>query len=223
MNAETKAFIADLVTALDWSSWVTAIATLTLAGLTFVYVVLTRRISDHQSDPCVIVSVVHDEDRSSILQLVVKNVGTGVAYDIRFNFSRPLPLNAWGVSLDGAEGSETMTSGPLIDGIPALGPGETRKTDWGQYGGLMKALAEGPIIAICSFRKANKTMPPTRNILEVASFIGTVAAETPVARIAHTLERMERDTKAISKSLGRIQRRYTAAADDGHRNIHNEA
>jgi hypothetical protein len=52
---------------LDWSAWVTALATLVLAVLTFVYVRLTKKILDAQSDPCVILTVVHDEDRTTIL------------------------------------------------------------------------------------------------------------------------------------------------------------
>ena len=41
----------------------------------------------------------------------------------------------------------------IIDGIPALGPGECRKIDWGQYNGLMAALGNEPIVATCKFRE----------------------------------------------------------------------
>jgi len=51
--------IAEVMAGLDWSAWVTALATLVLAILTFVYVRLTKKILDAQSDPCVVLTVVH--------------------------------------------------------------------------------------------------------------------------------------------------------------------
>ena len=45
-----------------------------------------------------------------------------------------------------------MSEGPLMNGIPALGPGECRKIDWGQYGGLKEAIGDSKIIATCYFK-----------------------------------------------------------------------
>ncbi len=63
--------IYTLSASIDWSASITAIATIVLAILTFKYVRLTREILDSQSDPCIIVSSVHDNDRSSIIQMVL--------------------------------------------------------------------------------------------------------------------------------------------------------
>jgi len=90
-----------------------------------------------------------------------------------------------------------MTTGPLINGIPALGPGETRKIDWGQYGGLMAAIGDTEIIATCRFRKNNKEMPPTKCPLDVKSFKGTISTEAPIAKTARELEK-------ISKSIQKV-------------------
>jgi hypothetical protein len=105
----------------------------------------------------------------------VKNVGSGLAHDIHFNFSRPIPAKAWGMDVESAQLVESMTSGPLIDGIPTLGPGEERRIDWGQYWGLIKNLGEELITAEISFKKKEKTMPVVKCILDVKSFQGTVA------------------------------------------------
>ena len=137
MENELIKMISDISSSIDWSAWVTAIATLILAILTFIYVKLTRRILSSQSDPCVVLTVVHDENRPTILQLVVKNVGTGIAYDVHFGFSQPIPAKAWGLTTDKAKQTALMNDGPLINGIPALGPGESRKIDWGQFGGRL--------------------------------------------------------------------------------------
>lgn len=179
------------------SDWIITFATLVLAVLTGIYVWLTRRILNAQSDPRVIITVVHDEDRTSMLQLVVKNIGTGIAYDIRFEFSRPLPAEAFGLSEEEAKQPEEMTDGPLIDGIPALGPGECRKIDWGQYGGLKKALGDSPIVATCRFKKQEKEMKPIICQLDVESFKGTSAAKSKPTQTVDALEK-------ISKSLNRI-------------------
>lgn len=98
MQQSVIEFLRSIITALDWSDWVTSIATLILAILTFLYVRLTSKILTSQSDPCVVVTVVHDKDRPSILQLVARNVGSGLAKDIRFSFSHPLPSNAFGLT-----------------------------------------------------------------------------------------------------------------------------
>jgi hypothetical protein len=193
------------VAALDWSAWVTAGATVILAVLTAVYVIVTARILATQSDPCVVLTVVHDEDRSTILQLVAKNIGAGIAHDIRFEFSRSLPARAFGLSKEDAKNAVTMEDGPLINGIPALGPGETRKIDWGQYGGLLAALGDKPIIATCRFKKSAKEMSPTICPLEVASFAGTVAAETSAARAARELEKISRNLQHLVSGFSKLK------------------
>ena len=119
MNKEIVEFLRSIITSLDWSDWVTAIGTLVLAILTFIYVRITNKILASQSDPCVVLTVVHDEDRASLLQLVAKNVGTGLAQDIRFSFSQPLPARAFGLTAQNAKKAKTMDEGPLINGIPA--------------------------------------------------------------------------------------------------------
>jgi hypothetical protein len=197
MDTKILELIAYISKSLDWSAWVQAIATIVLAILTFIYVRLTKRIIEAQSEPRVILSVIHDEARSSILQLVVRNVGSGLAQDISFQFSRPIPHRAFGISIDQAKTAEEMKDGPLIDGIPALGPGEERRIDWGQYGGLVKNLGGEPVIVKCMFKKNGKKMPPVECKLDVKSFKGIVAAEVPIAKIARDIEEISNNLKLL--------------------------
>jgi hypothetical protein len=85
----------EVVRSFDWSVGITAGASIVLCVLTFVYVRLTSKILSIQSDPCVILTVVSDEERPTLLQLVARNIGTGLAHDINFEFSRPLPSRAF--------------------------------------------------------------------------------------------------------------------------------
>ena len=210
--------INDVSSSIDWSAWITAFATLVLAVLTFVYVILTRKILLSQSDPCVVLSVFHDEDRSTILQLIAKNVGTGLAYDVRFELSRPIPARAWGLSPDKAKKAEEMTDGPLISGIPALGPGESRKIDWGQYGGLKASIGDSKIIATCRFKKNGKEMSPVICPLDVESFSGTVAAESPSSKTAKELEKLSKSIQHLSTGFHKLKVEIISMPEDSSKN-----
>jgi len=218
MDQSVVKLFTDISSSLDWSAWVTAIATIGLALLTFVYVNLTRKILLAQSDPCVVITVVHDDDRSTILQLVVKNVGTGLAHDIRFEFNHPIPARAFGITGDKSKKTIEMKDGPLIDGIPALGPGETRKIDWGQYGGLTTAIGDSKIIATCYFKKNGKEMPPTKCPLDVASFSNTVAVTSPAAKSAHELEKISKEIQHIASGFSRLKVEITALPEEQSNN-----
>lgn len=194
-----------LIQQIDIGSWTTAIATLILAILTGIYVLLTKKILEAQSDPCVILTVVHDQNRPSILQLVVKNIGNGLAHDISFEFSKPLPNHAWGITTENAKDAEVMKDGPLILGIPALGPGEERKIDWGQYGGLIKNIGEKPITATSFFKNNGKKMKPVKSYLDVKSFEGTNASESPIAKIANHIENISKEVNHISTGFRKPQ------------------
>ena len=202
--------ISDISSSIDWSAWVTALATVILAILTFIYVILTRKILSSQSDPCVVLTVVHDENRSTVLQLVAKNVGTGLAHDIRFEFSHPIPSRAWGLSAEKAKKAEKMNDGPLIDGIPALGPGESRKIDWGQFGGLKASIADSKIVAKCRFKKNGKEMPPIVCPLDVESFSGTVAAESPSSKTTKELEKISKTVQQLASGFHKLKVEITS-------------
>lgn len=204
-----KGHIANLIDSIDVGSWITAIATVILAVLTAIYVILTRNILKAQIEPCVILTVQHDENRPTILQLVCRNIGTGIAHDISFEFSKSLPMRAWGIPLSEAKDAPKMDSGPLIEGIPALGPGEERKIDWGQYGGLLKYIGNEPIIAKCNFKRNDKLLKPVVCKLDVKSFESTTAADTnylkkassELKRIADSIKNLEAGSKTLKIEL----------------------
>lgn len=182
---------------MDWVAVGMLITTFVLAVLTAVYVRLTRQLARAATDPCVVTYVAHDEGRPTILMVVVKNIGRGVARDVQFEISRPLPERVWGTSPEDARPPEVerMSSGPLIEGIPALAPGETRQITWGQYGGLSKALGDQPIDVISRFRSQDGGSHSVHSVLEVRSFAKTSAVDTDGARQA------ARELKRIADTL----------------------
>ncbi len=169
---------------------IASLAALLSAAVAAIYTWLTFRLVRSQNEPNVVVYVKHDESRTTIIQIVIENIGRGIATDITFKSSRSIPAHAWGISIDQAKQAEIMTEGPLINGIPALGPGDSRKLSWGQYGGLMKALGNDPLLLTFQFKDGNRQMPSRSVILECASFAHTDAVDSETVRIIKELKRI---------------------------------
>lgn len=183
----------------------TAVAALgaTLSALfAALYVWLTYRLVRGQTDPHVVVYVKHDHSRPTILLLVVENVGRGLASDVTFRTSRPLPAEAWGIEKP-PKAAGPMVDGPIVKGIPTLGPGDSRKISWGQFGGLKKSLGDEGIDITCEFKRGNKKMKPTKSRLEVNSFEGTDATSSEGARLVKEVGAIAKQIERLGHALGR--------------------
>jgi hypothetical protein len=153
-----------------------------------------------------VVYVRHDESRATIIQIVIENIGRGLASDVTFTTSRPLPFHAFGLDEKTAEEAKSMTEGPFVDGIPTLGPGDSRKITWGQYGGLKRALGDQLVIVTCRFRHGRRRMKPTISKLEVRSFAITDATSSEGARVIRALESIDKQVEKVSRVLEQSQR-----------------
>ena len=111
------------------------------------------------------------------------------------------PEDLWEV-IDPPDGDRPMLmmeSGPLIDGIPALGPGDKREMVRGPYGGLMKAIGEEGIEVKCRFKFGKEEMDPVYCTLDIKSFTGhdlvdhdgARRAAKHIERLADVMERKE--------------------------------
>ena len=183
------------------SEWITALSSLVLMLVTGAYVWISWKIFAGRFDPYVVVTVTHDKDRPSVLMLIVKNIGPGLAENVKFQSDRPIPERAFGISPEDADDAPMMENGPLITGIPCLGPGETREITWGQYGGLAKALGDAPLEIICSFQRQGKRMPPVTCLLEVTSFEGTDTSSTPQVEAVTHLKNIEKNIEKLAREV----------------------
>jgi len=181
-----------------------AVATVVLAALTGVYVWVTHRILRAQTDPHVVVYVRADENRPSLIEIVIENVGRTVAGDVRFELSQPL-VRAYGVSKK-APPTETrpLEGGPLASGIPALGPGGTRRILWGQYGGLRHLLGDGRVTVTARFKSGTRELPPVVSVLDVRSFEETDASAPPEVRLLEELRRLTVAVERIEQTANRL-------------------
>lgn len=159
-----------------------------------------------QIDPEIIVYVEDDEKRPTIMNLIIKNVGKGVARNISFYFSEDPPSGAWGLSEKEAKIAPKMEKGPLISGIPFLPPGGKRVLTWGQYGGLMKNLEGKAIMVTANYYSDHFGFPKTikhktQCPLEVYSFEATDASDRNYdKKIAENIEKLTKVVQNISRN-----------------------
>jgi len=161
------------------------------------------------AEPRVIVYVHHDESRPTLLQIVIKNIGSGVASDVVFRFSKHPPERAFGLGDIPSRPVEAMSSGPLIDGIPLLAPGETRRITWGQYGGLHSAIGDDYITVTCIYSHEGKALR-TSSRLEVRSFNRTDANESESRQMIKELHRIGSAAESLQRAV-----QVLAANDSG--------
>lgn len=177
-----------------------AFAAMASAAVAAVYTWLTYRLVKGQIEPNVVIYVRHDQSRPTIIQIVIANIGRGLASDVRFETSRQIPDRAFGMDTNSAPVAQVITHGPLINGIPTLGPSDSRIIDWGQFGGLKKNLAGEQISVTINYKHGSKKMPPVTAVLEVESFEGTSANDTEMVRAVKALEMIGVATEKLAKS-----------------------
>lgn len=171
-----------------------------------VYTFLTYRLVVGQGEPKVVAFVMSDPDRQTLLMIRIQNIGRDVATDVSFKASRPIPSKAWGLTTDDATTATTMSDGPLTDGIAALGPGDTRDLNWGQYGGLMRAVGKVPIELEITYRHGRRRLKG-HSRLEIASYTGTDDATKPPEAVARHLEKIAKATEAIARDAHALLQR----------------
>ena len=182
-------------TAIFWIA-VSAIAACVSAGLATWSARIAIRTLRSSGEPKVIVYVKHDPERRTILQLIIENIGKDLAHDIRFKPSRPIPYRAFGIERPSTPNTAVMVDGPLVDGIGALGPGDSRMLDWGQFGGLDAAIGTSPLTLDFTYRFGRRRMKGQTR-LEVRSYLGTAAAEGSAARQAQAQEKLAKSVSEL--------------------------
>ena len=187
--------------AMFWTA-VAAVAATLSALFAAVYTWLTFRLVRGQAEPKNVVYVCTDLDRPTILMIRIANIGRDVASDVRFTSSRPIPSEAWGLAGDDAKPAKTLNDGPLINGIPILGPDDRRDITWGQFGGLMRALGSEPINLAFTYKHGRRTLRGESR-LEVASYSGTDASRNPPLLVVEHLEEIAKAVKTIAKEVAR--------------------
>lgn len=184
---------------------VSAVGTLSLAALTFAYVLFTREMVKEaretrtiQERPEVIVDA--DYSDQNFVDVVVRNIGKGAAKDITFDFSAPMESSS---SIKENSDSVPLNELPYFkEGMEFLAPGAEIRAFWDTYTGLLpllreKELSEG--IAIVSKYKSLAGEPyETKWIVNPLRVSGTPHI---VRRGEHEIAKA---VESISKDLHRV-------------------
>lgn len=184
---------------MPWTEVGTFWISVVLAFITVNATLISYLIFRSQIDPEVVVYADVDETRPSIIVLIIENIGRGLAKDVTFELSAPLPEKAFG--FNDAPVPKEMSYGPLISGIPSLGPGSKRIITWGQYGGLEKWLGDSVVLVTAKYRSDHRYLVGSKkhatvSPLDIKSFEGTDASDKnwgkktseQLEKIARTLE-----------------------------------
>lgn len=183
-----------------WTA-VAAIASTVAVLITCLSTYLVWQTLRSQNDPKVIVYMKHDSNRSTLLVLVIENIGRDVALRVRFKTSQPIPTEAWG--LPSPKGAPTVLGTPFDggDGIQALGPGDPRMYTLGQIGGLRAALPKPIRIDYTYGRSGRWRKFKGKAFIEVDSLGRLDISEPPLLRIAENSEKLVDVTDRIARGI----------------------
>jgi hypothetical protein len=187
----------------NWATLWTALAAVAAsvsAIFAAIYTRLTYRMVRATSTPNVVVYSHHDSSRSSIIDIVIANIGHAVATDIVFRTNRDIPYRAFGAGAADEGPSQRMTSGPLINGIPLLAPGEKRVLTWGQFGGLTKAIGDRYITVTAVYSHAGSSIESISR-LEVESFDGTDASDSAEQLQLREMKRIGDQSQKLTRAV----------------------
>ncbi|HHH43369.1 MAG TPA: hypothetical protein ENK49_04455, partial [Gammaproteobacteria bacterium] len=102
----------------------------TLLAVLVAYIALVK-----QSRPHILVQYRPNPGIQSFIDLVVENIGNGMARNVQF--SQPIPAQCFGIEKPDGEGGEALGGG-----FPAIAAGQQFIFDGGQYAGLKNRIGE---------------------------------------------------------------------------------
>lgn len=149
---------------MDVGNWISVF----MALIATASIVVTYAVFRSSTDPVVIVYADPDLKRPSIINLIIKNIGIGAAHSIKFKPSRPLPYEAFGISMP-EKMPAMMEVGPIVTGIPFLAPGQQITLTWGQYGGLDMYIGNNPIQIEIQYYVVGKARFYSRRLSAISS------------------------------------------------------
>ena len=144
-----------------------------------------------QGAPDVVVYIRAHAKRGTFMMIRIENIGRGVATNIKFEPSRPIPFSS--------DSEKVMASGPLIDGIPSLVSGEIRDVMWSEYRVLEKVIGDDPITIDYNYFHGKKKLKGSTQI-DVKSFMNSPASGEPIAVIADNVAQISRNIQKITRN-----------------------
>ena len=168
---------------------------------------VTYAVFKSNEKPQIIVFITPHYGKETFIQLNVKNIGNGIAENVKFSSNQPIPYKAFGISkLNGKK--ESFESGIFKHGIRVFHPNYSYTYDWGQFGGLKEALNDEIIIFTVSYLykhplnlwKSKHTDISIIDIKELEALPSTIGdINDKLNKINKTLEKINQNIKAPSQ------------------------
>lgn len=158
-------------------------ATVVYALLTASLVRETKRMRRAQTDPDVAVYLEHDENNIGVLHFVVRNIGSGPAYDLKFQL-KEMQMNDWA--------AESIQRLSLWDkGLPYLAPGSSIRTVAGAV--FQEGAKDFTISVSVSYESADRGKRSSMYVLDFANYTGiTQLGEPPMKKLVKEIEAIRR-------------------------------
>ncbi|MGV7004227.1 hypothetical protein [Desulfovibrio sp. QI0442] len=186
-------------------------ATCFMAYATWLMARATKKSLEAQWKPYVAVYPRLRKDDSQALQLVIENIGSAPAYNVKFEIPSNLMYNAWGISSGGKTKAKIFSEGPFITGIPYLPPRGKRIINWGQFGGILNSLQGKQAEVIIFFSDAlGNQEPPVKSILDIVDFEMTAGESSLEYRIATAIEKNFKQVECLNSILEKKLNSYSS-------------
>lgn len=160
------------------------------------------------AQPQILIYYQPNPDTPSLIDLVLENVGGGNAFNI--TFSKPLPINCFGIEKSGGEGLAVPKTG-----LPMIAPKQRYVFNGGQYAGLDDALG-GSLMVKASYKYQNpigfSRKASSSFVLGIRHLAGIPTKTSPSQAIVEalkgpnttTIQEICNELRKINKHLGLI-------------------
>ena len=180
---------------------VVAISTLVYAGLTYLLVKETMKLRKVQTEPKISAYIEPEERWLNLVDLVIKNIGHGPAYDISFTFPTDFKLSQ--------KREKTLNSLSFLKGIDYLAPDQTIRTFLTDAVYILGQETGRSFQITASYRNApngkGKEFQETFNIDfdQLRGF--EIVGEPPLYSIAKNVEELKKVADRIASGWSRIK------------------
>lgn len=197
------ASIGDDVVTLTQTIFYVVSPLVTLLAVSVAYLALVK-----QSHPHILVQYRPNPGIPSFIDLVIQNIGGGMARDV--TFSVPLPAMCFGIEKANGDCTEV-----LGDGLPAIAAGQEYVFNGGQYGGLSSRIGKKLELQI-TYNYKNPigiTRKRTESCILSVSHLENMPTRTSAEQavvdalkgpFGTTLHKIEKELKTIGISLSKI-------------------
>lgn len=178
-------------------SGVVALATVVYATLTAWLVLETRKLRQAQTEPHVEVFYRPRDEWISLLDIVVKNIGAGPAYDLKFSMVADESNKATHELLTRL--SELKS---IENGISFLGPGQEFASFWTSMVDQFDQKMQAKIVITSSFLSTTGDKYTRKHVVDLSELKGLQRiGKPPLLKIAESVEQLQKDVGSLAKRL----------------------